>query len=76
MNGNAKRPAKHFLLPVGWGGGCGTHVPTELVRIATLEEFDVKIDSSLPPVTQIWDHNLRLLAHFASERTQRIKKNA
>jgi hypothetical protein len=46
------------------------------MRIATLEESDLKIDSSQPPVTQIWDHNLRILIHFAAKRTQRIKKNA
>jgi hypothetical protein len=36
----------HFLQPVEWEGGCKAHVPTELVRIATLNEFDVKIVSS------------------------------
>ncbi len=33
----------HFLQPVEWEGDCEAHVLTELVRIATLNEFDVKI---------------------------------
>jgi hypothetical protein len=54
----------HFLQPME-GEHCATHVLTELVRIALPEEFDVKIDTSLPPVTQIWVALSDFLRHLA-----------
>jgi hypothetical protein len=41
QNGNTKHGDISFYSLWGGGGGFGTHMPTELVRIATPQEFAV-----------------------------------
>jgi hypothetical protein len=47
LNRNAQCLLTTFLQ-LGRGGGCGTHLPKEVVGIAILQKFDEMIDSSLP----------------------------
>jgi hypothetical protein len=47
---------------------CGTHIPTEKVGIATLQEFDETYNFLLAPLTHtVFSHTLRLRTHFTKK---------
>jgi hypothetical protein len=68
-----------FQSLVGGGGHCGTNLPTEVVEIATLFEFNENDRFFTTSCDPYMGHTLRLFfTHFTLKRTHMMafKKNA